>query len=360
MTEAPDPRDNPDLIGHEAAERIFLDAWNSKRLAHAWLLAGPKGIGKATLAFRMARFVLSGGGEGGGLFGDGPESLNLSESHPVFRRIAAGGHADLKVVQRGWTDDKKSKRRNEIVVDDVRGIGHFMSLTPAEGGWRVVIIDAADEMNRNAANAVLKVLEEPPRNALMLLVSHSPGRLLPTIRSRCRRLACKPLPEADVASLLARWRPDLGAEDVVALSRLGEGSIGKALGLAEQGGLDLYRELVSMLSSLPGMDVPALHAFGDRVAKQDAESAWRTVTELMGWWLARLVRAGGTRGTGMAEVVPGEAQLMERLLAGASLEQWLQVWEKITALFARTDAVNLDRKQAMITAFLAVERLARA
>lgn len=277
----------------------------------------------------------------------------------MFRRVAAGGHADLKVVERGWADDKKAKRRTEIVIDDVRGIGGFMALTPAEGGWRVVIIDSADEMNRNAANAVLKVLEEPPRNTLMMLVSHSPGRLLPTIRSRCRRLVCQPLPEATVAELLALRRPDLAPEDVTALARLAEGSVGKALALAAEGGLDLYRDLLGLLQGLPRLDVPALHAFGDRVSRAENESAFRTVTELLTWWLARLVRAGGREGRGMAEVMPGEAALMGRLIVAASLDQWLEVWEKISTLFVRTDAVNLDRKQAVMSAFLAVERLAR-
>jgi DNA polymerase-3 subunit delta' len=358
--DAPEPKANPELKGHEAAERTLLEAWNSGRMASSWLISGPKGIGKATLAYRFARFVLAGGGGGGGLFGGGPETLALPESHPVFRRVSSGGHADLKVAERGWADDKKSKLRSEIVIDDVRGIGGFLSLTPAEGGWRVVIIDSADEMNRNAANAVLKVLEEPPRNALMLLISHSPGRLLPTIRSRCRRLMLKPLEEDTVAGLLDQWCPGIPTSDITALARLGEGSIGKALGLAGEGGLELYRDLVGLLNTLPRLDVPALHAFADRVGKPDAEAAWRTVTELLGWWLARLVRAGGREGKGMAEVVPGEGALMSRLLASASLEQWLDVWEKISALFARTDAVFLDRKQAMVTAFLAVERLARA
>ncbi len=360
MTETVEPRDNPHITAHQAAERTFLDAWNSGRLAHAWLLSGPKGIGKATLAYRIARFVLAGGGGGGGLFGGALESLEIPLDHPVFRRISAGGHADLKVVARGWSDDKKTKLKTEIVIDDVRGIGGFMALTPAEGGWRVVIIDAADEMNRNAANAVLKVLEEPPRNALMLLISHSPGRLLPTIRSRCRRLTLNPLPEATVAQLLADGRPDLPGDDVTALARLGEGSIGRAMALANEGGLDLYRDLMGLLSALPKLNVPALHTFADRVARADQDAAWRTVTELMIWWLARLIRAGGREGRGMHEVVPGEAQLMSRLLAAADLERWLEVWEKVSGLFARTDAVNLDRKQAMLTAFLAVERLARA
>jgi DNA polymerase-3 subunit delta' len=353
------PRDNPELIGHHSAEQTLLEAWNSGRLAHAWLLCGPMGIGKATLAYRFARFVLSGGGEGGGLFGGAPDSLDLRADHPVFRRVAASGHADLKTVERGWTDDKKAKRKSEIVVDDVRGIGGFMALTPAEGGWRVVIIDAADEMNRNAANAVLKVLEEPPRNALMLLVSHSPGRLLPTIRSRCRRLTLAPLPEDKVCALLSRHRSDLPEAELIALARLGEGSIGKSLALAAEGGLDLYREVIGLLNGLPRLDVPALHGFGDRVGRPENDAAFRTVTELLCWWLARLVRAGGREGRGMTEVVPGEAALMGRLLHSASLDQWLEVWEKITALFVRADAVNLDRKQAVLSAFLAVERLAR-
>jgi DNA polymerase III subunit delta' len=360
MTEAPEPRDNPDLVGLEAGERMFLDAWNSGRLAHAWLICGRKGIGKATLAYRIARFVLAGGGEGGGLFGGGPETLALRPDHPVFRRVSSGGHADLKVVQRGWADDKKAKKRTEIVIDDVRGIGSFLSLTPAEGGWRVVIIDAADEMNRNAANAVLKVLEEPPRNALLLLVSHSPGRLLPTIRSRCRKLTLPPLAEADVTAMLTRFRPELNGADIAALARLGEGSIGRAMGLAAEGGLGLYRDMLSLLETLPRLDVPALHAFGDRVSRADADAAWRTVTELLGWWLARLVQAGGRQGEGMAEVVAGEGAVMARLLVAAGLEQWLDVWEKVTALFARSDAVFLDRKQTLLTAFLAVERLSRA
>ena len=356
----PEPRLNPCLLGHETAERTFLDAWNSGRLAHAWLICGPRGIGKATLAYRIARFVLAGGGEGGGLFGGAPETLAIGEDHPVFRRIASGGHADFKVVERGWTDDKMTKLRSEIVVEDVRGVGGFLSLTPGEGGWRVVVVDAADEMNRNAANAILKLLEEPPRNALILLVSHSPGRLLPTIRSRCRRLMLPPLSEPVVSRLLAEYRPDLAPADVVALARLGEGSIGKALALAGEGGLDLYREMIGLLAQLPRLDVPALHGLADRVARSDADAMWRTVSELFGWWLARLVRVGGRGDGATTEVVEGETALMTRLLAAAGLERWLEVWEKVTFLFARTDAVNLDRKQALLTAFLAVERLARA
>jgi len=359
MSDVPPPRESADLFGHEAAEQVLLDAWSSGRFSHAWLICGPKGIGKATLAYRLARFVLAGGG-GPSLFGDKPSSLLIPPDHPVFRRVAARGHADLDVVERGWADDRQTRLRSEIVVEDARGIGSFLSLTPAEGGWRIVIIDSADEMNRNAANAVLKVLEEPPRNALMILVSHSPGRLLPTIRSRCRRLTLRPLPEEIVSRLLAHHRPELSDEDRAALSRLGEGSIGKALSLAEAGGLDLYREIVNLLLTLPRLDLPAVHAFADRVSRPETGEVFATVTELLCWWLARLVRNGGRAGEGTGiEVVSGELVLIDRLLAAASLEQWLEVWEKISLMFARAEAVHLDRKQILLGAFLTVERLAR-
>jgi DNA polymerase-3 subunit delta' len=358
MTDLCQPRANSHLVGHEPAERIFLDAWNSGRLAHAWLLTGPKGIGKATLAYRIARFALAGGGDGGGLFGGPPDSLEISADHPVFHQMASQAHRDLKVIERGIADEKKGKLKTEIVIDDVRKIGDLFHQT-ADSGWRVVLIDAADEMNRNAANAVLKVLEEPPRQALILLVCHRPGRLLPTIRSRCRKLAMNPLSEQSVSHLLSRYRPELTDAEIAALVRLGEGSIGKALGLAAEGGLDLYHDLMGLLVALPRLDVPALHAFADRTSRPEAEAAWRTVTELLVWWLARLVQVGGREGRGMAEVVPGEGAVMSRLLSAAGLERWLELWEKVSALFGRTDAVNLDRKQAILTAFLAIERLAK-
>ncbi len=361
-----------DLIGHAAAEREVLDAWTSGRMHHAWLITGPRGIGKATLAYRVARFVLAQGAAeagaaaaGPGLFGETlplavPTTLALPADHPVVRRVAAGGHGDLRIVQREMVEDKKTKRlrpQGVINVDSVRGIGHFLSMTSAEGGWRIVLIDGAEDMNRNAANAVLKVLEEPPRRALLLLVSHNPARLLPTIRSRCRRLPLHPLRDVEVRDLLARSRPRLSEADRAALAAMGEGSIGTALDLEEQGGLDLYRELLGLLQGLPRLDVAGLHAMAERLAR--ADDGFRVACDLFTWWLGRVIRAKG-RGQVDAEVLPGEAALTQRLAVAGGLEQWVQVWEKITHLFDRTNAVNLDKKQALISAFLAVERLVRA
>lgn len=348
------PRLNPHLVGHEAAEAEFLDAWTSGRVHHAWLITGKRGIGKATLAYRIARFVLAGGGESG-LFG-GPDTLALPEDHPVFHRIAHGAHGDLRVIERQW-DDKRKKLRGEIVVGDARDVGGFLSMTSAEGGWRVVLIDAVDEMNRNAANAVLKVLEEPPKNSLLLLLAHNPARLLPTIRSRCRRLALRPLGDDTVADLVRRYRPETAAEDAIGLARLGEGSVGRALELAGEGGLQHYHGLIALLRGLPRLDVPDLHDFTDKAARSD--DAFRTTSELLLWWLARTISAGG-HGGAPVEVVPGENGLFRTVLAAAPLDRWVEVWEKISRLLERADAVNLDKKHVLLNAFLAIERTVRA
>src|ERR1700737_4487361 len=173
----PDPRANPILLGHQAAERTLLDAMHQGRMHHAWLITGPEGIGKATLAFRFARRLLA-GQEGTA------DSLALDPTHPVFRRVVAGGHADLKTVERA-IDEKTKRLKRDIAVKDVREINGFMALTPAEGGWRVAIVDGAEDLNQNSANALLKILEEPPSRAVLILVCSATGRLLPTIRSRC-------------------------------------------------------------------------------------------------------------------------------------------------------------------------------
>ncbi|MFH1803541.1 MAG: DNA polymerase III subunit delta' [Pseudomonadota bacterium] len=354
----PPPRKNDYFIGHDSAEQVILDAWNSKRMHHAWLLCGPRGIGKATLAYRMARFVLSqGGDDGGGLFGDQPTSLSISAENPVFRRVAGGGHGDLKVIERQY-DDKKKRLQGEIVVDNVRTAGNFMSKTAAEGGWRIVIVDAADELNRNAANAILKVLEEPPANAMMILIAHQPGRLLPTIRSRCRKLDLGALSDETVVRLLGRYCPDLADEDRLALCGLSDGSIGRALELHEVGGLQLYTDLVGLLSQLPSCETLALHQFADRFSGAGREDEFHTVTELLIWWLARMIRFGAT-GSAPVEVVGGELPAMKRMVAAQPLDQWLEVWEKISELMAATRGLHLDRKQALLNAFFMLEERMR-
>jgi DNA polymerase-3 subunit delta' len=356
-TAVPAPRENPLLLGHEAAEAALLQAYGSGRLPHAWLLAGPHGIGKATLAFRFARFLFA-EGAAGGLFAAAPASLAVAPDHPAFRRVASGGHADLLVVERS-IDPRRKKLRTEIVVDDTRAIAGFLRLTPAEGSWRVVVVDGTDQMNRNAANALLKILEEPPKRSVLLLVSDNPGRLLATIRSRCRILALKPLPQPAVLTALEHYRPDLGVGARAVLARLADGSIGRALDLASAGGVGLYQSLVTLIGSLPSLDAVALHALADRVQRSDGEETFRLMTELLPGWVARMVAltAGGAEGAQAA--LPGEAEAMRRLAARRSLDQWVEVWEKLTHLFAEADSVNLDRKQVVLNAFFALGEATR-
>ena len=360
------PRGNPQLFGHEKAESILLDAFNSERLHHAWLICGPKGIGKSTLAFRFARFLLAQPPKSGGgaLFSDKmpatpPKSLDISPENPVFRRIAANGHADLMTVEKAY-DEKSDRRKTEIAVGDVRGIGGFLSRTAAEGGWRVVVIDAADEMNRNAANAVLKILEEPPKQAILLLACHNPGRLLPTITSRCRKLALSPLDKTIVADLIRCHQPETSPDDAKSLALLSEGSIGRALSLAEVGGLDFYKDLIDLLSTLPRLDTAKLHGLGDRLAIRGGEASFVTVMELLRWWLGRFIRFGASgdlEGTASSQV---EIELCQRLLGLAGLDRWIEVWEKVSQLISRAGGGSqLDRKQVVLNVFLAIEATAR-
>jgi DNA polymerase-3 subunit delta' len=378
VTAAPAPRTNPELLGHAAAESALRRLVATGRLPHALILSGPRGIGKATLAFRLARFVLANGvGEGalGGLFGE-PDAagLALAPDSGTFRRVASGGHADLLTVERAY-DPRRRRLRGEIIVDNTREIGAFLRLTPAEGGWRVVIVDGADEMNRNAANALLKILEEPPRRALLLLVAHSPGRLLPTIRSRCRRFPLAPLPPAIVRRLLSRYRPDLPDGQADALTALCGGSIGRALDLAAAGGVELYEAVLALISPERGIDPVALHAFADRLARGDAEDAYRAVEELVAQFLAR-VACAAARGNAVAEprllpdpppqvgegrvgAEPRESAVLRRLGERAPAARWAELRDEINRLFARTDALNLDKKQTILGAFFAIDGVAR-
>ena len=361
----PAPRENPELLGQEAAEAVLLQAAEQDRLAHAWLLTGPRGIGKATLAYRFARYLLARGDDGRdqepGLFGEAapaPADLGLSPEHPVFRRVASGGHLDLMVLEPG-VNEQTGRPRTEITVDQVRKANDFLRLTAAEGGWRIVLVDSADVLNANAANALLKILEEPSKQSLLLLVSHAPGRLLPTVRSRCCHLALRPLAEATVAELLRRRLPELDEAEAATLARLAEGSLGRAIELAEVGGLDLYGELSELLGGLAetsNLDSERLHGFADKLARGSDLAAFRAGRDLLLGWLARAVRARSSAGV----AGEGEAPVLEGLARRGSLAEWLALWDKVSHLLARVESANLDRKQALLAAFLELEALARA
>jgi DNA polymerase-3 subunit delta' len=347
------PRSAPALIGHAAAASALAEAWRSERLAHAWLLAGPPGIGKATLAWQFVRFIAAGGEPGS----EGP--LATDPQHSAVRQIVAGAYPDNRLVRRSYNARPPHRLRTEISVEDVRAVGRFLRHTAAMGGWRTVVVDSADAMNINTQNALLKILEEPPPRTLLLLVCHAPSRLLPTVRSRCRTMHLRPLAEDQVAAIIAQQQPDLAAADRQLMARLADGAPGWALDLAEAGGLDVYRNLIGLLDSLPALDAVQLHRTADRFGGAAGEPAYRTFITLLQWWLGRAIRAtaGKTSGS-LEEVVPGEAALTARLIQ-PGLEPWLKAWEKVAELTSRAEAVNLDRKQVVLNAFFELAAAAR-
>jgi DNA polymerase III subunit delta' len=285
-----------------------------------------------------------------------PEDLALAEDDPVFRRVRALSHPDLLVLRRPV--DKNERIMTVLPVDEVRRALDFFSLSAGEGGWRVCIIDSVDDMNLAAANALLKILEEPPKQSVFFLISHAPGRLLPTIRSRCRKLALAPLGDADLMSVLCSHFPELPEAERRLAAQLAEGRPGSALALARDGGMDLFRELMTHLMALPRMDIPALHALGDRMMRPNAGQSFDAMMEMLANWLARMIRMGAA-GSGAPDRVAGETALMRRLAAAAPLDQWTEVWENINALVRRADSVNLGRKQVILSIFSSLAEAAQ-
>lgn len=319
----PDPRSNPHFRGHEGAVNALYQAVRSGRLHHGWLLAGPPGIGKATLAYRFGRWLLAGA--------QTPD-LAVPETGGVFRRVAAGTHPDFFTAERR-INAKTEKLQGEIVIATIQEASAFMRLTPAEGGWRVVVVDGAEDMNQNAANALLKLLEEPPPRSILLLTSAAPGRLLPTIRSRCRVLPMSPLPEATMHALLADYAPEA---DTARLTELAEGSIGNALNLAEGDGVALA-DLVDEALNAPVKPARA-QVIADNVARTvEGSDKFELFFSLLRTRLAARTRAAARAG-------------------GAHLSHNVALWQEFGKLEREVLGLNLDKRAAIIVALEQLHR----
>jgi len=340
QTEPLHPRENSRLFGHIGAETALLDAVNAGRLHHSLLVTGPKGIGKATLGYRLARHLLK-PDEADGLFGPPEPATNfdLPEDDPTFRQVAAGGHPSLKVLER-QKNPETGKIPRDITVADIRGLSDFYRMTSADGNWRVAIIDAADDMNANAANALLKILEEPPERSVILLLSHAPGRLLPTIRSRCHTVALSSLSSEDLRDALAAQQLFPTEEDLPLLLELSEGSVGVAASILQIDGLSLYRELESILAKPGNALNKEIDAFSDRLAKNGQDEQYEMFADFFERALSRKVLAAARTG--------------DLPTPGGELDRWLEVWEKVRTLFAQAKGLGLDRKHTILNAFLHV------
>jgi DNA polymerase-3 subunit delta' len=348
---APHPRDTPRLIGQDAAQMAFVDAFNTGRLHHAWMLTGPRGVGKATLAWQIARFLLATPEpDDGGMFApDVPTTLQIPPDHPVALRVAAGGEGRIRNVTRTINPTTK-KMRQEIVADDIRALNGFFQMSAPDGGYRVVIIDDADLMNVTAANALLKMLEEPPARALLILISHQPSGLLPTIRSRCRTLALRTLNAAEVAEAMAQ--ADVLAANTDSLAALSGGSVGGAMRLSLLGGAALYMELVGIMGTMPNMDRPRVLKLAELAAARGGEAKRDLLFTLIDLMLSRLARTGAMGTPPTPQAANGEADILMRLSPHPHQARvWADLAAQISARARHGIAVNLDPAALVLDTF---------
>ncbi len=356
---APHPRETARLFGQRDAEATFMAALSSGRLPHGWLLTGPEGVGKASFAWRAARYLLATPPDGGdSLFGapPPPESLDIDTGHPVAARLRALSEPGLCLIRRPW-DEKAKKLKTQLTVDEVRRVKSFFHMSAGGNGRRVVIVDCADEMNASAANALLKELEEPPKDAVLFLISHRPSGLLPTIRSRCRTLRFGALGATDLQAALSQ--AGVAAPDnALGLAELAGGSVGEAVRLSAHDGLGLYRDLIALLGSLPRLDRPLALRLAEATAGKGGDVAFDLTLSLLDRALARLARLG-TNGIAMPEIVPGEAMVLARLAPTPQAGRaWADLSATLTARARRGRAVNLDPAALTFDMFLDLDRTA--
>ncbi len=342
----PHPRQTRKLFGHEGVERALAEGLSAGRMHHAWLLCGRQGIGKATLAYRFARAALADPNEraASGL------SLEVGDDTSASRQVRALSHPGLLVLRRPY-DEKAKRFATSIPIDEVRRLRSFLSHRASEAAWRVVIVDEVNDLLVNAANALLKSLEEPPARAVFLLISSAPGQLLPTIRSRCRALPLQPLGSADLraAALQAFEAAGNAAPDEAAwpaLDRLAEGSVGRLLGLFSAGGLGLHERITKLVAALPRVDWGAVHALSDELQPTAAQARFELFCELLLDHLGRLIRAQAS-GEGTKE----DREAAARLIGEGRLASFAALWERIGREKMDALALNLDRKALILETF---------
>jgi DNA polymerase III subunit delta' len=326
----PHPREQAAFFGHGAAEAAFLEAIASGRLHHAWLIGGPEGIGKATLAYRVTRFLLG----HGGAVPPGAADLAVDPKHPAARQVAARSHPDLAVVRRGLRKDGKGYS-SEIAVDHVRRALDLFTSTAGKGGYRICIVDAADDLNASSGNALLKVIEEPPPRSIFLIVSHSPQRLLMTIRSRCRRLQLRPLDEAElravIGSLGGPWT-ELEEETLVRAISLAEGSVRRAIEMLDEDKAAIVAATTALLADLPRLEMKRLIQLAEKISPRGGEGTVQLALDTAIGWVSRRLEARS--GAGAARLAP-----------------LVEVCEKGARAAREAEIFNLDRRPVVISLF---------
>ncbi len=339
IEDVPHPAENPNLVGHDEILAKLANQYHSGKIHHAWILCGPRGIGKATLAFQFAAHLFRYPNSG-----DAPESWEHSAGPDAIQsKIARGGHPNILHLTRPW-DDKTKKFKTQLTVDEIRLTVPFFGTSSGEEGWRVAIVDSVDEMNASASNALLKILEEPPVLTLFFLISHSQGRMLPTIRSRCQSIALKPLEADDLLKVLDGLGilGEVQPEDHDRLALLSQGSVRRAITIIRNEGIELYRQFNAVSSDLANTDWSKIHSMADAVCTRGREDRYRLLL-------------------GIAEgFLEGRATNSENASSDISeLARWAEVWEKTRASANVAERYNLDRKQVILDMFQSMGEAAR-
>lgn len=352
----PSPRLMNRFIGHEGVEQDFLKLYNDGRMPHGLIFSGIKGIGKATFAYRLARFLFKNGlppdPNQGGLFDNTPmaaTSMDVARHDRVFSWVGQGAHPDLLTAERAY-DETKNRFKASVDVSEVRKIAPFLRMTSSEGGWRVVIIDDADTMNRSAQNALLKILEEPPPNAVLILIAHRLGALIPTIRSRCRVASFKPLEQALIMNELERLPDPMPEKDKARLIELSEGSLGRALYYANAGGLEMLDLALNGMQAFPNFDWPQVHKLAEDLGRPDRDEAFQSFCESIVWVFETLSRSKA-RGSSLESGILGQQPVFGSILRHSSLEQLVKACENLQSHFDSVQGANLDRRQGVLGAF---------
>lgn len=346
-------------LGHEEQEQLFIDLFQNNSLPHAMIFSGNEGIGKTTMAFRLARFLLKNGkvdDNQDSLFGGEDikadvSSLDVDADDPVFARVVSGGHADLLHICREY-DSAKGKQDASLKVDALRKIEPFLRKTASEGGWRIVVVEDADTMNRSAQNAILKILEEPPPNVLIMLIAHRPGMLIPTIRSRARVIPFEPLSQENMKDLLARQGHYLSVEDMTTLASLSEGSIGQALRYIEQGGLETLAQLLGYLETAPNWNWARLHELSASLSSPAQDKEYRMFVDLLQWVFAQILRV---QARGSSDIPPALSKVAaSQFMMQIPLERLITISDNLKNHFERVEFSNLDRRDAIRSCFLVI------
>lgn len=349
------PKSNPLMFGHDGVQDKILSQFNAGKMPHGLILSGPEGVGKLTFAYRLVRFLLSrsvADPAQDALFAE-PEpaaatSLDISSDSPVFARIAAGGHSDFMVVERAY-DEAKNIHKSGVDVASIRKVAPFLRMTAAEGGWRAVIVNDADTMNRNAQNALLKILEEPPENTVLILVTHRIGALLPTIRSRTQTLNFTALPKDDMRRLLELQGHHLSAQELDTLYALSEGSISKALTLLDEGGLDVMEQILQNLGTYPDIPMSTVHSFAETLSRPNNAAAYQSFAATMQWIAGSLCKMKARDDA--VQVGPLNIPAFQIMFEKSRLNQIVNMYDALQDHFAVVDHGNLEKRWAVLKAF---------